>query len=139
MRKLSENFGYGYFEKKHFRIWEILWLYQKAVPLLTCTYDNVSEHTNNRPEMFFKKVFCSAYILRIPITGEYQCERMISIKLLCETTLSHCWSPVNLQYIYRISFLKNTSGENFREHLLFRPIKISSVKTMWIWGWCYFH
>ena len=58
---------------------------------------------------FFKEVFW-LYGAKL---WEHQCQSMISIKLLCnfvKTTLSHCWSPVNLQYIYRIPLSKNTSG-----------------------------
>ena len=40
-------------------------------------------------------------------TGEHPCQCAISIKLLC--TLHGC-SPVNLLLVFKISFLKNTSG-----------------------------
>ena len=46
-------------------------------------------------------------------TGELAYRRVISIKLLCkfiEITLLHGCSPVNLLHIFRIFFLKNTSG-----------------------------
>ena len=65
---------------------------------VTMIYENVSEHTSNPPELLFKKVFC------IHAANLWE-KRRESI-----TTLSHCCSPVNLQYIYRIHFLKNTSG-----------------------------
>ena len=45
--------------------------------------------------------------------GEHPCRSAISIKLLCnftEITFRHGCSLVNLLYIYRTPFLKNTSG-----------------------------
>ena len=45
--------------------------------------------------------------------GEHSCASVISIKLLCnfiKITLRHECSPVNLLHIFRIPFLKNTSG-----------------------------
>ena len=45
--------------------------------------------------------------------GEHPCRSAISIKLLCnltEITLRHGCSPVNLLYIFRTLFPKNTSG-----------------------------
>ena len=46
-------------------------------------------------------------------TGEHPCQSAISIKLLwnfIEITLQYGCSPVNLQHIFRIPFLKNTFG-----------------------------
>ena len=46
-------------------------------------------------------------------TGENPCQSVISIKILCnfiEITLRHGCSPVNLLYIFRTPFSKNTSG-----------------------------
>ena len=46
-------------------------------------------------------------------TGEHPCRSVISIKLLCnfiEITFWHGCSPVNLLYIFRTPFLKNTFG-----------------------------
>ena len=46
-------------------------------------------------------------------TGEHPCQSVISIKILCnfiEITLRHGCSPVNLLYIFRTPFSKNTSG-----------------------------
>ena len=62
------------------------------------------------PKMFLGKALletCSKF------TGEHPCRSATSIKLLCnftEITLWHTYSPVNLLYIFRTSFPKNTSG-----------------------------
>ena len=56
-------------------------------------------------------------------TGEYPCQSVISIKLVCncsEITLWHGHSPVNLLHILRTSFTKDTSGWML---LLFVPNK----------------
>ena len=69
-------------------------------------YINRSSH----PGMFLEKVIvkiCSIF------TGEHPCRSVISGKLLCnfiEITLWHGCSPVNLLYIFRTAFTKNTSG-----------------------------
>ena len=44
------------------------------------------------------------------VTEEHPCRSVISIKLLYKITLRHDCSPVNLLYIFRIPFCKNTSG-----------------------------
>ena len=47
------------------------------------------------------------------ITGKHPCRSVISIKLLCnfiEIALRRGCSPVNLLYIFRTPFSKNTSG-----------------------------
>ena len=57
-------------------------------------------------------------IQKQPSRGAFQAELcpsqiVISIKLLCkfvEITLRHGWSPVNLLYIFKPPFPKNTSG-----------------------------
>ena len=61
------------------------------------------------------RCFLGKGILKISskFTEEHPCRRAISIKLLCiflETTLRHGFSPINLMHIFRIPFLKNTSG-----------------------------
>ena len=62
------------------------------------------------PKMFLGKALleiCSKF------TEEHPCRSATSIKLLCnftEITLWHTYSPVNLLYIFRRSFPKNTSG-----------------------------
>ena len=46
------------------------------------------------------------------VAGEQPCRSVISIKLLCifiEIALRHGFPPVNLLYIFRTSFLENTS------------------------------
>ena len=65
---------------------------------------------SSRPEVFYEKgllKMCSKF------TGEFPCWSAISIKLLCnfiEITLQHECSPVNLLYIFRKPFPRNTSG-----------------------------
>ena len=62
---------------------------------------------NSPPEVFLEKG-----VLKIcsKLTGEYSCQSVISIKLQ-SITLPHGYPPVNLLYIFRIPFSKNTSGE----------------------------
>ena len=60
-------------------------------------------------------VFLGKGVLKIcsKFTGEQPCQNVITIKLLCnliEIILQHGCSPVNLLYIFRITFCKNTSG-----------------------------
>ena len=68
---------------------------------------------SSHPEVFIEKgvpKICSKF------TGEYPWRSVISIKLLCnfiEITLRHGCSPVNLLYIFRAPFPKNTSGRLF--------------------------
>ena len=55
---------------------------------------------------------CSENMQQIYIR-EHPCRSVISIKLkskIIEITLRHGWSPVDLLYIFRTSFPKNTSG-----------------------------
>ena len=65
---------------------------------------------SSRPEVFLGKgvlKICSRF------TGGHPCRSAISIKLqsnFLEITLQHGCSPVNLLYIFRTSFYKNTSG-----------------------------
>ena len=61
------------------------------------------------------EVFLGKGVLKIcrKCTGEHTCRSAISIKLLCnfiEITLRHGYSPLHLLHIFRIPFLKNTSG-----------------------------
>ena len=81
------------------------------------------------PEVFLGNCFlklCSKF------TGDHPCQSVISIKLQSnfnEITLRHGCCPVNLMYIFRTLFLKNTSGRLLRiiqktihlsvKHLLF--------------------
>ena len=61
-------------------------------------------------EVFLRKrvpKICSKF------TGEHQCRRVISIKLLCniiEITIRYACSLVNLLHIFRTPFNKGTSG-----------------------------
>ena len=60
-------------------------------------------------------MFLIKLVLKIcnKFTGEHPCRSAISIKLLCnstEITLRHWCFPVNLLYIFRTTFPRNTSG-----------------------------
>ena len=66
---------------------------------------------SSRSEVFLRKV-----VLKIcnRFTGENPCRNAISIKLqsnFIEIALRHGCSPVNLLHIFKILFLKNTSGQ----------------------------
>ena len=68
---------------------------------------------SSRPQVFLIKA-----VLKISgkFTGEHPCRSVISIKLqsnFIEIKLRHGCSPVNLLHIFRIPFLKNTSGRLF--------------------------
>ena len=61
------------------------------------------------------EIFLGKRVLKIcsKFTGEHPCRSRISIKLHCnftEIALQHGCSSVNLLYIFRTSFYKNTSG-----------------------------
>ena len=62
-----------------------------------------NNNRSSRPEVFLGKG-----VLKIwsKITGEHRSRSVISV----ETILRHGCSPVNLLHIFRIPFLKNTSG-----------------------------
>ena len=68
------------------------------------------QNRSRRPEVFLRKGFlkiCSKFKKELP------CRSVISIKLqsdFIEIVLRHGCSPVNLLHIFRIPFLKNTSG-----------------------------
>ena len=70
-----------------------------------------SKSRSSRPEVFLRKgvlKICSKF------TREHPCRSAISIKLqsnFIEITLRHGCSPVNLMHVFRINFLKNTSGQ----------------------------
>ena len=94
-----------------------------------------------RPELFLKKD-----VLKISskFTEEHPCQSAILIKLqshpcrsailiklqsnLIETTLRHGCSPVNLLHIFRIPFLKDTSGRLFLNDLRIIPRAIFCKK-----------
>ena len=69
-----------------------------------------SNSRSSRPEVFLGKGVlekCSKF------TGEHPCRSAISIKLLCnfiEILLRHGCYPLNLLYIFRTLFPRNTSG-----------------------------
>ena len=65
---------------------------------------------SSRPEVFLRQGVLKIYS---KFTETHPCRSVISIKLLCnfiEISLQHGCSPVNLLYIFRTSFPKNTSG-----------------------------
>ena len=82
---------------------------------------------SSHPEVFLGKgilKICSKF------TGEHPCRCEISIKLqssFIEITLQNGCSPVNLLHIFRISFLKNTSGWL----LLLFLTKLSFLRCCW--------
>ena len=65
---------------------------------------------SSRPDVFLRKgvlKICSKF------TGQHSCRSVISVKLqsnFIEITLQHGCSPVNLLYIFRTPFTKNTYG-----------------------------
>ena len=68
---------------------------------------------SSRPEVFLRKV-----VLRIcsKFTGEYSCQSVISIKLLCnfiEIARRHGYSPVNLPHTLRTPFLRTLLDDCF--------------------------
>ena len=77
---------------------------------------------NSRSEVFLVKgvlKICSKF------TGERSCWSVISVMLLCnfiEITLRHGCCPVNLLYIFKIPFAKNTSGWLLLSVLIFRVL-----------------
>ena len=92
-------------------------------------------------------VFLVKGVLKIynKFTGEHPRRSAISIKLLCnfiEITLQHGCSPVNLLYICRTTFTKNTSGwlllnftnNNFTEESLFKtPLSVCFCLKCYSW------
>ena len=85
------------------------------------------------PETFLRKGVLKIYS---KFTGEYLYRKVISIKLqsnFIEITLRHGFSTVNLLYVFRKAFPKNTSGQLLLAHLfelgyLFTP-DLNTVNT----------
>ena len=80
------------------------------IHFFTFSKSNTTKSRSSSSEVFLEKG-----VLKIccKFTGEHLCWSVISIKLqsnFIEITLRHGWSPVNLQHIFKILFLKNTSG-----------------------------
>ena len=76
-------------------------------------YLSIRPPVNNRSSR--SEVFLGKGVLKIcsEFTGEHPRRSVISTKLLCnfyEITLRHGCSPVNSMHIFRIPFLKSTSG-----------------------------
>ena len=90
---------------------------------------------SSHPEVFLRKGFlktCSN------VLGERPCRSVISIKLLrnlIEITFQHGCSPVNLMYIFRTPFLKNTTG---RQLLLLENYSFWCTAKFCFWGQSYF-
>ena len=84
------------------------WINFPTWRLLVISNQNFSCRSSH-PDVFLEKgvlKICSKF------TGEHPCQRVISIKLLCnfvEITLRHGFSPVYLLHIFRAHFLRNTS------------------------------
>ena len=70
----------------------------------------IATYRSSRPEVFLRKGFQKIFS---KFTGEHSCRSAISINVqsnVFEIVLQHGCSPVNLLYIFRTPFLKNTSG-----------------------------
>ena len=98
--------------------------------------NHVLMYRSNRPEVFLKKgilKICSKF------TGEHPYRSVISIKLLCnviEIALPDGCSPVNLLYIFRTPFPKNTSGRlllnvQLWKELFYNVIYDTANKYIW--------
>ena len=91
----------------------ILHTFPRLITFLVLSVILRSMLRSTRPEVFLGKnvlKICSKF------TVEHPCRSAISTKFLCnfiEITLRHGCSPVNLQHIFRTTFLKNTSGRLF--------------------------
>ena len=77
-----------------------------------CRVNHVKSEHQKQPS---RGVFLGKGVLKIwsKFTGEHPCQRVISIKLLCnfiEITLRHAFSPANLLRIFRTLFPKNAPG-----------------------------
>ena len=91
------------------------------------------------------EAFLGKGVLKIcrTFTGEYPYRSVISIKLLCkfiEIPLQHGCSPVNLLYIFRTPYYKNTSGGLLLTFSLWlltgkkhRQIKLQRLQKVRIW------
>ena len=92
-----------------------------------------SRNRNSCPEVFIKKgvlKICSKF------TGEHPCRSAISIKLqsnFIEITFRHRCSPVNLLYIFRSPFPKNTSRRLLLKKVWQALLKQHFLKNA-IWG-----
>ena len=81
------------------------------------------------PEVFLGKCIQKTYS---KLTREHLCRSTMLINLQCnfiEITLWHGCSPVDLLHIFRIPFLKNTSGRlllKIHEFLYFKDTKYQS-------------
>ena len=95
-------------KKLHLRCTTGLWM--TIFLLLHCTIQ-LKGYRNSNPEVFFEKrglKKCSKF------TGEHTCRSVISIKLLCfplQLYSNHTYSSLNLLYIFKALFPKNTSGQ----------------------------
>ena len=84
---------------------------------------------SSHPEVFLGKCILKTYS---KLTKEHPCRSAMLINLQCnfiEITLWHGCSPVNLLRIFRIPFLKNTSGRlllKIHEFLYLKDTKYQS-------------
>ena len=88
------------------------------IELSVSLYSNIGPILNTYLAIFRSSspwVFLEKGVLKIcsKFTGEHTCWNLISINLLCnliEITLRQGYSPVNLLYIFRTPFSRNTYG-----------------------------
>ena len=83
--------------------------------------------TSSPPEVFLRKGILK---IRSKFTGEHSCRSAISIKLqnnFIEIALRHGYFSVNLLYIFRIYFPKNTYGGLLLNMWVWRRLKIQQI------------
>ena len=91
----------------------------EQISLIVLVFPLLTLNRRSHSEVFLGKVvlkICSKFI------GEHPCRSLISIKLQSKATLlkSHfgmgAYSPVNVLHIFRLLFIKNTSGWLLQHH-----------------------
>ena len=91
----------------------VSYYFQATVSLVLVTCLLLFYYRNSRPKVFFGKGVLKIYS---KFTGEHPCRSAIAIKLqskFIEIALWHGCSHVNLLYIFRTPYSKNTSGRLF--------------------------
>ena len=86
------------------------------------------QNRSNPPRVFLAK---SVLKIRIKFTGEHPCRSVILINLFCNFTeiiLRHGCSPINLLYIFRTPFPKNTSERLLLAEMILHQNCASSIK-----------
>ena len=108
---MCRNFKWGIVGSRFTLILHISLLFEIFQISLVIKNHSISTFSrSSRTEVFLAKGvvnICTRF------TGEHPCRSVIWIKLICnfiEIILQHGCSPVNLIYIFRTYFLKNTSG-----------------------------